>query len=69
MPKYVFGLIAMFICRGLLFTLLFAAALRIGEKKGLKAACNNNLPHQIGDVIINPENPVNPDSNNGLLRA
>jgi hypothetical protein len=23
----------------------------------------NNLPTQIGDVIVNPLNPVNPDSN------
>ena len=28
----------------------------------MKAASNNNLPPQTGDVIINPENPVNPDS-------
>jgi hypothetical protein len=28
----------------------------------MKAACNNNLPTQTNDVIVNPENPVNPDS-------
>jgi len=28
----------------------------------MKAPTNNNLPSQTGDVIINPENPENPDS-------
>ena len=28
----------------------------------LKAACNNNLPTHTNDVIVNPENPENPDS-------
>ena len=28
----------------------------------MKAPFNSNLPSQIGDVIVNPENPVNPDS-------
>ncbi|MEY4058786.1 MAG: hypothetical protein RLZ50_1998 [Bacteroidota bacterium] len=28
----------------------------------MKAPFNNNLPIQIGDVIVNPPNPVNPDS-------
>ena len=28
----------------------------------MKAVYNNNLPTQTGDVIINPENPENPDS-------
>jgi hypothetical protein len=27
-----------------------------------KAPFKNNLPPQIGDVIVNPINPVNPDS-------
>ena len=35
------------------------AAARGFEKK---APFNNNLPLQTGDVIVNPENPVNPDS-------
>ena len=35
----------------------------------MKASFSNNLPSQTKGVIINPENPVNPDSNNGLLRA
>jgi len=30
---------------------------------------HNNLPSQTGYVIINPENPENPDSNAWLLRA
>jgi hypothetical protein len=29
----------------------------------------NNLPHQTGDVIVNPINPENPDSNTCLLCA
>jgi hypothetical protein len=32
----------------------------------MKVACNNNLPTQTNDVMVNPENP---DSNNWLLRA
>ncbi len=28
----------------------------------MEAPFNNNLPTQTGDVIINPINPVNPDS-------
>jgi hypothetical protein len=28
----------------------------------MKAPFNNNPPLQTGDVIVNPENPVNPDS-------
>jgi hypothetical protein len=28
----------------------------------MKAACNNNLPTQTNDVIVNPENPENPYS-------
>jgi hypothetical protein len=35
----------------------------------MKVPCNNNLPTQTNDVIVNPRNPVNPDSNNWLLRA
>jgi hypothetical protein len=31
----------------------------------MKAACNNNLPTQTNDVIVNPQNPVNPDSKIG----
>jgi hypothetical protein len=28
----------------------------------MKAPFNNNLKPQTGDVIVNPKNPVNPDS-------
>jgi hypothetical protein len=28
----------------------------------MKEPFNNNLPTQTNDVIVNPENPVNPDS-------
>ena len=48
--------------RGLLYMLLFAGALRIGEKLGNKSIVYNNLTTQTGDVICSPENPVNPDS-------
>jgi hypothetical protein len=35
----------------------------------MKAPFNNNLPLQTGDIMFNPKNPVNPDSNQWLLRA
>jgi ABC-type phosphate/phosphonate transport system permease subunit len=35
----------------------------------IKAPFTNNLPTQTNDVIVNPENPENPDSNTQLLRA
>ena len=35
----------------------------------MKAPFNNNLPNQTNDVMVNPRNPENPDSNNWLLRA
>jgi hypothetical protein len=35
----------------------------------MKAPFNNNLPTQTNDVMVNPENPENPDSNTQLLRA
>jgi hypothetical protein len=35
----------------------------------MKAPFNNNLPPQTNDVMVNPRNPENPDSNNWLLRA
>jgi hypothetical protein len=34
----------------------------------MKAPSNNNHPNQAGDVIYNPRNPENPDSNQRLLR-
>ena len=49
------------------YFLPFFSPLRNTSAKGLalKAACNNNLPTQTNDVIVNPENPVNPDSKTG----
>ena len=35
----------------------------------IKATFNNNLPTQTGDVIINPVNLENPDSNQWLPRT
>jgi hypothetical protein len=32
------------------------------KRRELKAPYNNNLPTPTNDVIVNPENPVNPDS-------
>ena len=45
--------------------------LRTAAARGfeMKEPFNNNLPTQTNDVIVNPINPVNPDSNNWLLRA
>ena len=42
----------------------FFSPMRYASAKGLvmNTPFNNNLPTQIGDVIINPGNPVNPDS-------
>jgi len=52
------------------FYVLFAAAIIASAKSPeMKASFSNNLPSQTKGVIINPENPVNPDSNNWLLRA
>jgi hypothetical protein len=31
----------------------------------LKAVFNNKLPTQTNDVMVNPENPINPDSKIG----
>jgi hypothetical protein len=38
--------------------------MRYASAKGIemKAASNNNLPSQTDAVIVNPINPVNPDS-------
>jgi len=35
----------------------------------MKAPFNDNIPPQTGDVIFNPGNPENPDSNNWLPRV
>ncbi|MDP4914420.1 MAG: hypothetical protein NWR46_08485 [Saprospiraceae bacterium] len=36
------------------------------EGRVMKAPFNSNLPTQTGDVIVNPRNPVNPDSDQYL---
>jgi hypothetical protein len=52
------------------FCVLFAAAIIAAAKSPeMKAIFNNNLPNQIKGVMVNPRNPVNPDSNNWLQRA
>ena len=45
--------------------------MRNASAKGreMKAPFNNKLPTQTNDVMVNPINPVNPDSNIQLLRA
>ena len=45
----------------------FFSPMRYASAKSLamKAPFNNKLPTQTNDVIINPENPVNPDSKIG----
>ncbi|MDP4914377.1 MAG: hypothetical protein NWR46_08265 [Saprospiraceae bacterium] len=35
----------------------------------MRAPFNNNLSNQTSDVMVNPRQPENPDSNNWLLRA
>ena len=53
------------------YFLPFFSPLRYASAKdlALKAPYNNKLPTQTNDVMVNPENPVNPDSNNWQLRA
>ena len=52
------------------FYVLFAAAIIAAAKSPeMKASFNNNLPNQTKGIMVNPENPVNPYSNNWLLRA
>jgi hypothetical protein len=47
------------------FYVLFAAAIiAAANSPEIKASFNNNLPNQTNGVMVNPENPVNPDSNN-----
>ena len=50
---------------------VFFSPMRNASARGrlIKATFNNTLPTQTGDVIVNPRNPVNPDSNNWLLRT
>ena len=51
------------VIRRLVF-LYFFSPMRNASAKGLgmKAPFNNNLPIQTKDVVVNPKNPVNPDS-------
>ena len=52
------------------FYVLFAAAMiAAANSPEMKASFNNNLPDQTNGVMVNPENPVNPDSNNWLQRV
>jgi len=49
----------------------FFSPMRDASARGLamKAPFNDNISPQTGDVIVNPRNPENPDSNQWLLRA
>jgi hypothetical protein len=49
-----------------MITLYTVSPMRNASARGreMKAPFNNNLPNQANDVIINPINPKNPDSNN-----
>jgi hypothetical protein len=48
------------------FYVLFAAAMIAAAKSlEMKAPFNNTLPFQTKGVMVNPENPVNPDSKAG----
>ena len=51
------------------YVLLAAAIIASAKSPEMKASFNNNLPNQNKDVMVNPRNPVNPDSNRWLLRA
>ncbi len=52
------------------FYVFFADAMIAAAKSPeMKAPFNNKFPSQTKDVMVNPENPENPDSNNWLLRA
>jgi len=47
------------------FYVLFVAAMIAAAKSPeMKASFNNNFPNQTNGVMVNPVNPVNPDSNN-----
>jgi len=52
-----------------LYVLFAAAIIAVAKSPEMKALFNNNLPNQTKGVIVNPKNPVNPDSNNWLQRA
>jgi hypothetical protein len=51
------------------FYVLFAAAIiAAAESPEMKASFKNNLPNQTKGVMVNPQNPVNPDSKAGFRR-
>jgi hypothetical protein len=58
------------ICELVPFTPFFSP-MRYASAGGLeiKSPSNNNLPTLTNDVMVNPRNPENPDSNQWLLRA
>ena len=43
-----------------------AAIIASAKSPEMKASFNNTLPSQTKGVMVNPENPVNPDSKPGL---
>ena len=46
------------------YVLSAAAIIAAAKSPAMKASFNNNLPNQTKGVMVNPRNPVNPDSNN-----
>jgi hypothetical protein len=46
------------------YVLFVAAMIAAANSPEMKASFNNNLPNQTNGAMVNPENPVNPDSNN-----
>jgi hypothetical protein len=63
MKEDVFGLNLMVICKWGSFYSLFRRCVAASAKCiELEAPSSNNLPTQTNDVMVNPINPVNPDS-------
>jgi hypothetical protein len=48
-----------------LYVLSAAAMIAAAKSPEMKASFNNNLPNQTKGVMVNPRNPVNPDSKPG----
>ena len=48
----------------------FSSPMRYASVRGLakQTTCNNKLPTQTNDVMVNPRNPENPDSNPAAAR-
>ncbi len=55
--------------RIILYTSFSPMCYTSAKSLAIKAASNNKLPTQNNDVMVNPINPENPDSNNCLLPA